>query len=217
MKHGIDISYAQGDINFASLKEHTDFVIIRAGFGKLASQKDEYFERNYKGCKKNSIPCGAYWFSYAHSPQEASLEAKACIEAIKGKKFAYPIYYDVEGTALSGGIETVSEMCKSFCSALEKAGYFVGIYMSASPMASLLDESVKKRYALWAADYAPTLDYSGKVGMWQNSSTGEISGISGNVDTDICYEDYPEIIKKAGLSGYGKKKRKKHKASPCEC
>ena len=40
--------------------------------------------------------------------------------------------------------------------------------------------------------------------MWQNSSTGRFSGISGNVDTDICYEDYPKLIKSAGLNGFEK-------------
>ena len=40
--------------------------------------------------------------------------------------------------------------------------------------------------------------------MWQYSSTGRVSGISGNVDMDICYIDYPAKIKAAGLNGFKK-------------
>jgi GH25 family lysozyme M1 (1,4-beta-N-acetylmuramidase) len=40
--------------------------------------------------------------------------------------------------------------------------------------------------------------------MWQKSSTGHIDGISGNVDLDECYQDYPEIIQGRGLNGFPK-------------
>ena len=209
MKHGIDISYAQGDADIGRLRGKVDFIIIRAGYGGFASQRDEYFERNYSLCKRYKIPCGAYWFAYARNGQEAQQEAKACIEVIKGKRFEYPIYYDVEGQALQGGRDTVSSMCRSFCDALERAGYFAGIYMSADPLENMLDTQVRKRYAIWAAQYGGRLDYSGFAGMWQDSCSGRLPGISGIVDTDICYEDYPGIIKKAHLNGYKKRKRKK--------
>ena len=211
MKNGIDVSYAQGNIDYDRLRGHTDFVIMRAGFGRYASQTDSCFKRNYSLCKQKKIPCGAYWFSYAQSEEEARQEARACIKVLKGKKFEYPIYYDVEGTALLGGADKVSAKCRAFCDTLEKAGYFAGIYMSASPLETLLDESTRKRYAIWAAEYGGALNYNGPVGMWQNSSSGRVSGIAGNVDTDICYEGYPEIIKKAGLNGYGKAAPKKPK------
>ena len=40
--------------------------------------------------------------------------------------------------------------------------------------------------------------------MWQYSSTGKVDGISGNVDMNHCYRDYPTIIKNAKLNGFGK-------------
>lgn len=64
-KYGIDVSEWQGDINWSDVK--TDFVIIRAGYGRKSSQKDKKFEQNYIGAKSNGIPCGAYWYSYAIS------------------------------------------------------------------------------------------------------------------------------------------------------
>ncbi|MDR2456953.1 MAG: LysM peptidoglycan-binding domain-containing protein, partial [Clostridiales Family XIII bacterium] len=39
-------------------------------------------------------------------------------------------------------------------------------------------------------------------GIWQNSETGKISGISGNTDINVAYKDYPAIIKSKGLNGF---------------
>ena len=48
--------------------------------------------------------------------------------------------------------------------------------------------------------------YSGAYGIWQHSEKGSVDGINGNVDLDICYKDFPTIIKGKGLNGYGKEK-----------
>ena len=201
MKKGIDISHYQGSPDFAKVKTAVDFVIMQAGYGRYASQKDKTFERNYSECKKHGIPCGVYWFSYATTAEDARKEAQACIQVIKGKTFEYPIYFDVEGKSLVGK-SGVSAMCKAFCGELEKAGYFAGIYISRAPAQTMLDDACRQKYALWLAEYGAKLNWSGDVGMWQYSSTGKVSGISGNVDMNECYVDYPSIIKQAGMNGY---------------
>ncbi|MBO5112556.1 MAG: endolysin, partial [Lachnospiraceae bacterium] len=46
-------------------------------------------------------------------------------------------------------------------------------------------------YKLWLAQYAATPTYTRtKYDMWQYSSTGKVSGISGNVDMNISYLGY---------------------------
>lgn len=48
MSKGIDVSVWQGSIDFNKVKSSgIDFVIIRAGYGSLISQKDKCFEQNY--------------------------------------------------------------------------------------------------------------------------------------------------------------------------
>lgn len=204
MKNGIDVSRWQGDIDWKNVR--TDFCIIQAGYGREITQKDKCFEKNYAGCKAAGIPCGAYWYSYATSEEEAKKEAAVCIEVLKGKQFEYPIYYDVEEQRiLSLDKDKVSAIIKAFCGELEKAGYFVGLYMSAYPLGNLTSEVVRSRYAVWVAHYGVIKPcYSGAYGIWQKSSNGTITGIAGNVDLDECYEDYPTIIKSAGLNGYKK-------------
>ncbi len=72
MKKEIDVSAHQGDIDWKRVEaDSVEFAILRAGCGREISQKDTQFEKNYTGCKANSIPVGAYWYSYAFSVDEA--------------------------------------------------------------------------------------------------------------------------------------------------
>ena len=207
MIKGIDVSEWQGFVDWSKVKATDNkFAILRAGYGREISQKDKQFENNYKGCKAAGLPCGTYWYNYATSEDEARKEAAVCLEVLKGKQFEYPIYYDVEEQkTLQLGRDKVSAIIKAFCTELEKAGYFAGLYMSASPLNAYVSEDIKRRYVIWVAHYGVSKpSYTGAYGMWQKSSTGFVSGIAGNVDLDECYEDYPTIIKAAGLNGYKK-------------
>lgn len=205
MSKGIDLSVHNGRIDWDQVKNSggVDFVLLRAGYGRVPSQKDSNFESYYADCKKRRIPVGAYWYSYATTPDEARLEAKACLECIKGKQFEYPIFFDQEEkTQFNTGKANCSAMIRAFCEVMEQAGYWVGLYTSRSALCTYVEDDIKTRYALWIAEWNNKLNYDGVVGIWQNSSTGHIAGISGNVDLDICYEDYPTLMKKAGKNGY---------------
>jgi GH25 family lysozyme M1 (1,4-beta-N-acetylmuramidase) len=207
MLKGIDISYCETKVDWNAVKSSglADFVIIRAGYGKLVSQKDKMFESHYAGAKKAGIPVGCYWYSYATTADEARQEAEVCLSVIKGKQFEYPIYFDLEEQkAFATGKENCSAMVRAFCGKLEKAGCWAGLYMSRSPFNSYMEDDIKTKYALWLAEYSTKLNYDGEVGMWQYSSTGRVNGISGNVDLDIGYTNYPERVKSAGLNGYSK-------------
>lgn len=193
-KHGIDISKWQGEIDFAKVKDQVDFIILRAGFGKFATQKDERFEQYYAECQKYGIPCGAYWYGYAATEKDAKEEANACLECIKNKTFQYPVYYDVEEKAMLGS-GNIDNIISAFCKSLEAAKVFAGLYMSRSPLMAYVSLTVRNRFALWVAEYGSKCNYNGDYGMWQKSSEGRIDGINGNVDLDVCYIDYPSIIK----------------------
>lgn len=202
---GIDVSKHNGNINWKNVKASgkVEFAILRAGYGKVASQKDPQFDSYYSGAKSAGIPVGAYWYSYATTVAEAKQEAEVCIQCLKGKQFEYPIYFDLEESkAFATGKKNCSAMVRAFCDALEAAGYWVGLYISRSPLQTYIEDDIKTRYALWVAEYASKLNYSGEVGMWQYSSKGSISGISGSVDLDECYCDYPAAIKAGGKNGF---------------
>lgn len=214
---GIDVSQWQGNIDFNKVKAAgINFVIIRAGYGKYTSQKDPYFEQNYVRAKAAGLNVGAYWYSYANIISDAYSEAKACLEVIKGKTFEMPIYFDLEEQSQFGkGRNFCDNLVKTFCTQLENAGYFAGLYISRSPLQNYISSAVAKKYALWIAEYGPKLNWSGDYGIWQYSSSGKVAGISGNVDLDHAYIDYPSIIKKGGYNGFKKSKSEdKKKTEP---
>lgn len=205
--NGIDVSVHNGNIDWNRVKnDGIGFAILRAGYGKSISQKDAQFERNYAGAKAQGIPVGAYWYSYAITPAEAEAEARVFLQAIAGKQFEMPVYFDIEEkSTLNTGSKNVSAIVKAFCNTMEKAGYWCGVYASRSHVQTYFDSEVKNRYSMWIAEWGSKLNYSGgEVGMWQRSEKGRVIGISGDVDLDECYVDYPTVIKAAGKNGFSK-------------
>ena len=202
---GIDVSVHNGNIDWQKVKNAgIDFAILRAGYGRLASQKDERFEQNYSGAKAAGIPIGAYWYSYAMSEDEARLEADVFLSIIKGKQFEFPVYYDVEEKKqFALGKEKVSAIMRAFLERVEAAGYFVGLYGSASSLTTHTADDIKSWYTIWLAHWVDQTNYSGAYGIWQHSEKGKVAGINGNVDLDICYKDFPTTIKGKGLNGWG--------------
>ena len=205
---GIDVSEHNGNVNYEKVKKAgVEYVIIRAGYGRYKDQKDTKFDRNYSECKRLGIPCGVYWYSYAINETQARQEAKTCLEVIKGKQFEYPIYFDLEEKKqFALGKNVCSSLVKAFCSEMEKAGYFAGLYCSTYWLTNYINDDVKKSYTLWVAEYDSSCHYKGAgvVDMWQKSSTYTISGNSGKFDLDDCYRDFPTVIKKGGYNGYPK-------------
>jgi lyzozyme M1 (1,4-beta-N-acetylmuramidase) len=203
---GIDVSVHNGNIDWQKVKSSgIDFAIIRAGYGRELSQKDARFEGNYRNAKAAGIPIGAYWYSYAMSEDEARLEADVFLSIIKGKQFEFPVYFDVEEKRqFDLGKEKVSAIMRAFLEKVEAAGYFVGLYGSASSLTTHTADDIKSRYTIWLAHWVNQTNYSGAYALWQYSDKGSVSGINGNVDLDTCNTDFPKIIKENRLNGFGK-------------
>ena len=204
MAKGIDVSYAQGVIDWEKVKASglVDFAILRAGYGKETSQIDDQFSRNYTACKQLGIPVGVYWYSYATTATEAEQEAKVCLQTIQGKQFEYPVAFDIEEARCLPQADALST---TFCTALENAGYYTAIYTFKSALESNFSAAVKNRYDIFLSHIGvQQTDYAGSYGLWQYSWTGCIPGISGDVDLDYAYKDYPTMIQKAGLNGFTK-------------
>lgn len=202
LSNGIDLSCHNGSIDWTKVK--ADFVILRAGYGKETNQVDSRFEEYYSNAKAHGIPVGAYWYSYAMSIEDAIQEADVFLTTIKGKQFEYPVFYDVEeSNQFELGKEKLSAIIRAFLERVEAAGYFVGLYGSASSLTTHTADDIKRKYAIWLAHWCDSTNYSGAYGIWQHSCKGKVDGISGDVDLDKCYVDYPERIKTKGLNGFG--------------
>lgn len=207
---GIDISVWQRNMNLAKAKaEGVKFAIIRGMYGNA---KDTAFESNYNKVKAQGLGCGAYQWGRAKNKAQAKEEAELFIETcLAGKQFDYPIYYDVEDSIMLGlSKAALTEVIETWCNTMEKAGYFAGIYMSASTMAAETDKAkLIKRYSSWIAAW--TKDKP-ECQMWQFGGETNLlrsNKIAGLVcDQDYAYSDFPKRIKEKGLNGYGTMREK---------
>lgn len=206
---GIDISKYQGDVNFNKVSKNVDFVILRIGYGMYESQKDPKFEKNYEGFKSYNVPIGVYLYSYALNVEEAQREAEVVIKWLNGRNLNLPVYFDIEDKSQQNlGKKTLTNMCEAFCTKIEKAGYWAGIYANKYFFTTYLDyEKLQQKYTIWVAQWSSTNTYSGKYDMWQYTSTGKVPGISGNVDMNKLYRNIftnmgGNITDLPDLSGY---------------
>lgn len=205
---GLDISSCQTSVDFKKVKQAGyDYVILRINEWNRVTKdimKDTKFEQYYKDAKAAGLKVGAYYFTYANTIDYVAYEAKTVINWLKGKQFEYPIYFDLEREEqFAQGKTFCDKAVTTFCDALEKAGYFAGVYCSTYWYTTCVSQSVRERYACWIAEWGSKCNYTGTYGAWQNG-TATVPGINGGVDHDFCYVDYPSIIKSKGLNGFPK-------------
>ena len=202
---GIDVSHWQGDIDWEAVKnDGIEFAIIKAGGSDAGFYKDSKFEANYAGAKAAGIAVGAYYFvgKGCVSAIDGRADAIRFMDIIAEKQFEMPVYMDNEAQPASARAG-ITEATIAFCDELEANGYFAGVYGSTySGFVDRMDDSKLQGYTHWVAQYADSCKYPGTIGIWQYSSKGSVAGISGNVDLDECYIDFPSVIKSKGFNGF---------------
>lgn len=200
--YGIDVSQHQGSIKWDSVKGNIDFAILRLGWigNKNNHTLDTQFERNYSECKRLGIPVGVYIYCYSSNIESAKSGANWTVQKLNGKTLELPVYIDMEDNSIaSQGKDVLTNICFEFNSILEKAGFWAGVYANRNWFDNYLHkENIKARFTTWIATYTSGTDkYKGEYDMWQNSSSGKVNGITGNVDTNYLYRDLiSEIGKK---------------------
>lgn len=202
--HGIDISKHNIVGTYDQAARAVDFVIMRAGGEFDGYYKDSRFEKHYAGFKAHNIPVGCYYDAGKSfiGAEKGNKCAEHFAALIKGKKFEYPVYLDIEVTPKKYK-KHITEAVIAFCESMEELGYYAGIYASdISGFKEMLIIDDIKQFDFWVARYGKNPAYVSKYGMWQYTSKGSIPGIIGNVDRDISYKNYPKIIKGGHFNGY---------------
>lgn len=193
-KFGIDVSEHQGTINWDSVKSQISFTILRLGWigNKNNHTLDKQFERNYSECKRLGIPVGVYVYNYCNCEETVKAGANWILQHLQGKSLELPVYIDMEDNSIiSLGKDKLTNICTAFNTLIEQAGFWAGVYANANWYNNYLNkDTIKSKYTTWIAHYTSgTNKYEGEYDVWQNSSSGKISGISGNVDTNYMYRD----------------------------
>ena len=217
-KKGVDISSNNGSVDIAKIKcAGYDFVMIRCGFGEnITSQDDNRWEENVRKCEAAGMPWGAYFYSYACSESSAKSELEHALRLLKGKKPTLPVAFDMEDAdgykARHGGWNktNVDRACRIFLEGIAKAGYYPMLYAGFEEMNNYISSEVWNKYDIWFPHWAAKCGYTGKnLCMWQYGGetnkleSNSIPGI-GVIDKNICYKDYPAIIKQGGYNGWTK-------------
>lgn len=204
MNRGIDVSSFQGVIDWNKVKASgIEFAIIRCGWGM--NNIDKYAVKNIEGALSVGIKIGCYWFIYGRTQAQCELNAdkfNSVISKYKDKitmKVWADWEYDSDKWCTGLSKATRTAWTKAFCNKMLAYGYDVGIYSNRDYLKNKFNDI--SEFPLWYAIYS-TSKGAQECFMWQNSSKGQIPGISGNCDTDFCYEESDDTQKIIDTSKY---------------
>lgn len=191
--HGIDVSHAQGKIDWQKVKTmeedsvHISFAFIKATEGILLV--DPYFQRNWREAPKAGITCGAY--HYFKPAKSGKWQAKFFLQTVKMEKGDLPVVVDIE--ELNGVTPAkMRQELKEFLTFVQtktsvKPFIYSGISFYQDYLAGYFNG-----YMLWIANYhQPELKMSSETNwqFWQHSDKATINGINHVVDFDAFKGD----------------------------
>ncbi len=137
---------------------------------------------------------GIYFFTQAVNEVEAVEEASMVLDLIKGYNISYPVFADVESSGgRADGISSAARTgaVNAFCKTIQNGGYKAGVYANKTWFTSKMNAPSLSGYKIWLAQYAAAPTYTAtRHDLWQYTSKGKVSGISGNVDMNISYLGY---------------------------
>lgn len=188
---GIDVSAWQDDVDYEAVKKAgCEFVIIRIGWsdeGKVTL--DNWFDNNFKKAKAAGLKVGVYLYSYDNNEENVRASAAWISDKLGGEKLDFPVAFDWEDfgkfQTYKMSFADLNKLYDVFADELSKSGYDCMLYGSKLRLEKVWDDTDIR--PVWLAHYTDKTDYNGPYMMWQASSTGNIDGISGDVDMDILY------------------------------
>jgi GH25 family lysozyme M1 (1,4-beta-N-acetylmuramidase) len=188
MNKGVDVSEHNGLVDWRRLYHAGfDFAICRTGFGK--SGLDPSFARNVYDATRAGFRCGAYHYSYALTPADASLEAQFCKRIIEeaGVLLELPVFFDIEdadGWKERHGFQfsrrNVTNICRTFLDFIKPLN--AGVYASYSWFESFIDWR-DLDCPIWNAQWGPYDFIQGF--MWQYTDSLFIG--DNKFDANILY------------------------------
>ncbi|MCT2546747.1 GH25 family lysozyme [Streptomyces atratus] len=200
---GVDISSWQGSINWGSVRSAgIEFAWMKATEG--TTYKDPTFSANYLGAYNAGVIRGAYHFA---RPDVSGGAAQADFFASNGGAWSrdnltLPGVLDIEGTCYGKTPAAMQSWILDFYNRYKaRTGRDIVIYTSASWWNSCTGgwTGMSARSPLWVAHWTSAGSPSIPQGfpfwtVWQYTSTGSVSGISGNVDRDRFSGDRSRLL-----------------------
>ena len=152
---------------------------------------DKRFKNNLEGARKAGLKTGVYFYSTDYNEELAASAADWIIETLGGTTLDLPVAFDWEDfTSFQNygiSIHELNRMYDAFAAELAGDGYGCMLYGSKTYLENIWEKTDTR--PVWLAHYTEKTDYKGPYILWQASSTGRISGIDGDVDMDILYNN----------------------------
>lgn len=187
---GIDVSCHNGIVDWHAVKHAGfDFAICRSSFGK--SGIDDTFLDNVSAAHDAGLLCGAYHYSYALTPADATQEALFCKQVIDdaGVLLELPVWFDIEDADAfkkrHGFIfsrRNITDICRAFLDFIKPLR--CGVYASFSWFEDFIDWQ-SLNCPLWNAQWSRH-DFL-LADMWQFTDNFIIDGKP--FDANILYDD----------------------------
>lgn len=207
-----DLSQWQEGLNIKDLERLCDGVILRVGYTGYVSMKptkDYMFDTFYQQAKKHGLGVGIYYYSLASDRTLAKAEVDFIKNQLKGKQLEYGVWIDIEDARLKDMKTQLTYTVNYWCELMENSGYYVGIYGSdIGTFRDMLNINSLTKYDKWVASYGRVPNYVKSYGIWQSTNVDRVANYNGNLDFNVCYKDYPSIMRNKGLCGYGTKQSK---------
>lgn len=192
---GVDVSFYQGDIDWQAVKDAgVGFAMIRCGYRGATEGgvfEDEKFQQNMEGALDAGLRVGVYFFSQSVGAVEAAQEAEYVLSLIKDYDVTLPVAFDWEPIDDSRTAEVDTEALTAsavvFCEMVKDAGYEPCVYLYRSLAYDDYDLSRLADYTLWVGAPGDAPDFYYAHRMWQFSFTGQIDGITGDVDLNLRF------------------------------
>ena len=203
---GIDVSKWQGTINWDTVATtaRPDFVMIRLGTGVKTLVPDIEAARNMVACNRLGIPCGVYVYTYSNTAEDAAMLMNSALDYLEstGCAITMPVALDIEYDSVHTDDirRNNTDKVKWALKVAQDRGYYAMLYCSENFLTAHLCPDELTEYDKWLAAYRIADTIKAPHGMWQASGSGVFPGITGCVDIDYAYHDYPAIIAKAGLN-----------------
>lgn len=193
MIYGVDLSYANGKVDFDELKKHVDFVILRvAWIGNNSCELDSQFKRNYKEAKAKGLLVGGYVYSYCESEDTIKRGVDFVLNNLQEEEFELPLYLDLEDKQISYiNKDDLTSLALTFCENIEsgsdlKAGVYANLdwFNNHLNLESLIRYDVPLWIAHWNND---PYSYENSAFEIMQYEVGEIEGLEGEFDKNVMY------------------------------
>jgi GH25 family lysozyme M1 (1,4-beta-N-acetylmuramidase) len=192
--HGVDVSYAQGTIDWDTLQAAVDFAIIRSSKGcpdpgqTVAQYTDSYLSRNQSEARRVGILHGYYHYAY---PQynDPEPEADQFLNAIGSLQNHEMLCLDYEESSDKDPVDWCARFLERVYArtGLRPLLYINYAMASSHNWSRVINDTDDLWEAHWDGSDNPKADSTPWpfVAMKQYSNSGGVGGVTGNVDLDV--------------------------------